>query len=59
LIDSANQVFDVAAEDVRPVPNQTFTQVTFRIPANIASGNCLITINAHGQASNSGTINIQ
>ena len=59
LIDSANQVFDVAAEDVRPVPNQTFTQVTFRIPDNIASGKCVVTINAHGQASNSGAIKIR
>ena len=59
LIDSANQVFDVAAEDVRPVPNQTFTQVTFHLPDNIASGSCIVAIKAHGQASNSGMIKIR
>jgi len=59
LVDSANQVFDVPAEDVRLVPNFTFTQVTFRIPDNIASGKCLVTVKAHGQASNSGTIQIR
>jgi hypothetical protein len=59
LIDSANQVFEVPAEDVRPVPNQTFAQVTFRIPDNIASGSCVVTIKAHGQSSNSGMIRIR
>jgi hypothetical protein len=59
LVDSANEVFDVPAEDVRPVPNQTFTQVTLRIPDNIASGSCVVTIRAHGQASNSGSISIR
>jgi hypothetical protein len=58
LIDSTNQVFDVPAEDVRPVPNQTFTQVTFRLPDNIASGTCVVAIKAHGQVSNSGMIRI-
>ncbi len=59
LIDKANQVFEVSAEDVRAVPNQTFSQVTFRIPDNIASGACLVTIKAHSQASNSGAIRIR
>jgi hypothetical protein len=59
LIDSANNNFDVPAEDVRTVPNQTFTQITFRLPDNIAGGACFVTIKAHGQASNSGTIRIR
>jgi hypothetical protein len=59
LIDSAKHVFDVPAEDVRTVPNFNFTQVTFRLPDNIAVGNCVVTIKAHGQASNSGTIRIR
>jgi len=59
LIDSTNAVFDVPAEDVRTVPNQTITQITFRLPDNIASGPCLVTIKAHGQTSNSGAINIR
>ena len=59
LVDSTNSIFDLPAEDVRTVPNQTFTQVTFRLPDNIASGACFVTIKAHGQASNSGTIRIR
>ena len=59
LIDSANNVFDVPAEDVRTVPNQTLTQITFRLPDNIASGNCVVTIKAHAQASNAATIRIR
>jgi len=59
LIDSTNAVFDVPAEDVRIVPNQTITQITFRLPDNIASGPCVVTIKAHGQTSNSGAINIR
>jgi|GEM_PF-1744098 len=58
LVDSANHIFDVPAEDVRTVPSFSFTQVTFRLPDNIAAGACLVTIKAHGQASNSGTIRI-
>ncbi len=59
LIDSTNAVFEVAAEDVRTVPNQTFVQVTFRLPDNIASGACIVALKAHGQTSNSGVINIR
>jgi hypothetical protein len=59
LIDSSNDLFEVPAEDVRTVPNQTITQITFRLPDNVASGACVITIKAHGQASNSATIRIR
>ena len=56
LIDSNKQSYDVAAEDVRPVPNFAFTQVTFRLPDNLPTGTCIVRIKAHGQTSNSGTI---
>jgi lamin tail-like protein len=59
LIDSTNNVFEVPAEDVRAVPNHTFAQITFRLPDDIASGASVVTIKAHGQTSNSGTINIR
>ena len=59
LIDSSNQVFDLPAEDVRGVPNQSFTQVTFRVPDTVAIGNCVVTIKAHNQSSNSGSIRIR
>jgi uncharacterized protein (TIGR03437 family) len=41
------------------VPNFGLTQVTFRLPDSIASGSCVITLQAHGRASNSGTIRIR
>jgi len=59
LVDSAQQVFELPSEDVRTVPNQTFAQVTFSLPDNVASGSCVVTIRAHGQASNSGSLNIR
>jgi len=59
LVDSANRVYDLPADDVRAVPNFSLTQVTFRLPDNIASGSCVVTIKAHGQASNSGSIRIR
>lgn len=59
LVDSNNQIFDVVAQDPRPVPNFSFTQVTFRLPDNLPAGTCTIKIKAHGQVSNAGTIRIR
>ena len=58
LIDSNNQIFNVPAEDVRPVPNFDFTQVVMRLPETLAAGSCTVTIRAHGRSSNTGTIRI-
>ena len=59
LVDSANRVFDLPADDVRTVPSFSLTQVTFRLPDNVGSGSCVVTLQAHGRASNSGTIRIR
>jgi len=59
LIDSNNLTNDVAAEDVRLVPNFDFAQVIFRLPDNLAVGTCTITVKAPGKLSNSGTIRIR
>jgi hypothetical protein len=59
LIDGNNQSFDIAAEDVRQVPNINLTQVIFRLPDNLTPGTCTIKVKAHGQLSNSGTIRIR
>jgi outer membrane protein assembly factor BamB len=59
LIDSNGQVYEVAAEDVRPVPGFDFTQVVFRLPDNLAAGTCTIRVKAHGQVSNAGTLRIR
>jgi phosphatidylserine/phosphatidylglycerophosphate/cardiolipin synthase-like enzyme len=58
LLDGYNQVFDVPAEIVRPVSNTDFVQVIFRLPSNLAPGKCTLTIKAHGQLSNHGSIRI-
>ena len=59
LVDSANHAYDVPAEDVRPVPGSSFTQIMFRLPDSISSGACAIKVKAHGQTTNSGTIRIR
>lgn len=58
LVDGNNQIFDVPATDVRAVPNVDLTQVLFRIPDALAPGTCKVTIKAHGQTTNMGTIRI-
>jgi hypothetical protein len=58
LVDANNQTIDVPAEDVRVVPNFAFTQIKFRLPNNLAAGVCMVTIKAHGQISNTGTMRI-
>jgi hypothetical protein len=58
LVDSNNQNYDIAAEDVRLVPNFDFTQVIFRLPDNLPAGTYTIKIKAHSQVSNSGTLRI-
>ena len=58
LVDGNNQSFDVPAADVRAVSNVEITQVLFRLPDALAPGTCKVTIKAHGQTSNMGTIRI-
>ena len=58
LVDGNNQTFDVPAADVRAVPNVDLTQVIFKLPDTLAAGTCKVTIKAHGQTSNMGTIRI-
>jgi hypothetical protein len=58
LVDGNNQTFDVPATDVRAVPNVDLTQVVFRLPDALATGTCKVTIKAHGQSTNMGTIRI-
>jgi len=58
LIDANGQSYDVAAEDVRVVPDTNFTQVRFRLPDDLAAGSCMLTRKAHGQTSNTGTFRI-
>ncbi|MCU1265228.1 MAG: hypothetical protein JWM21_1546 [Acidobacteria bacterium] len=59
LLDSHNQNFEVAAEVVRLIPGTIFTQVIFRIPDNIATGKCTLTVRWHDQISNPGTVKIR
>jgi len=59
LVDSNGQSYDVGAEDVSATPLFLFTQVTFRLPDNLAPGVCNVKIRAHDQESNPGTIRIK
>jgi hypothetical protein len=59
LVDGNNQVFDVPAEFVRPVANTDFVQVIFRLPGDLGPGKCTLTLKAHGQLSNRGSIRIK
>jgi hypothetical protein len=58
LVDATNQSFDIPATDVRAVPDVDLSQVLFRLPDTLAPGTCKVTIKAHGQAGNMGTIRI-
>ena len=58
LVDGNAQTFNVPAEDVRAIANTSFSQVVFRLPDNLAAGDCLVTISVHGRTSNTGTIRI-
>jgi len=59
LIDSSNNSRDLTAQDVRAVPNQDFTQITFRLPDNLPAGTCRIKVVAQGVFSNTATFRIQ
>jgi hypothetical protein len=59
LLDANRQDFEVPAEDVRPASSADFVQVIFRLPTSLAAGTCMVTIKAHSQTSNSGTIRIK
>ena len=48
----------VPAEDVRPLRDTEFTQVIVRLPNILSSGTYSVTILAHAQFSNSGTVTI-
>ena len=55
LFASNGQVFQVSAEDVRPLRNSEFTQVIIRLPNNFPAGTTTAFILAHSRQRNSGT----
>ena len=59
LLDANDLSQDVPAEAVRPISNTDFVQVIFRLPNNLAIGTCTVTIKAHAQTSNTGTMRIR
>ena len=58
LIDSSNQSYDVAAEDLRLDPTTGFAQVTFRLPDTLFPGACTVRVKAHDHISTSAIIRI-
>jgi hypothetical protein len=60
LVDGSGSKYDVPAEDVRSVPSvRSITQITFRLPDNLATGPCGVTLKFHGLFSNEGVIRIK
>ena len=59
LVDENNQTLETPAEMVVPVANTDLVQVVFKLPENLALGKCAVTVKAHGQISNIGTIRIR
>jgi uncharacterized repeat protein (TIGR01451 family) len=51
LVDANNQSFDVPADDVRPVRDTDFAQITFRLPDTITTGQCTVKIKLHSLTS--------
>ena len=59
LIDANTQSFDIAAEDVRAVPNSDVAQIRFRLPDTVAPGVCTVKVRkGAGSFSNSGTFRV-
>ncbi|HET9713041.1 MAG TPA: LamG-like jellyroll fold domain-containing protein, partial [Pyrinomonadaceae bacterium] len=59
LVDSNNQTYDIAADNVWTGANSDFSQVTFRLPDGLPPGTGTITVKLHGLLSNAGTIRIK
>ncbi|HKU74629.1 MAG TPA: SBBP repeat-containing protein [Pyrinomonadaceae bacterium] len=58
LQSSTFQLFDLPAQDVRPIPGTEFTQVIIRLPDDVSPGTCTFNIRAHTRISNTGTFRI-
>jgi hypothetical protein len=58
IIDGNSQLYEVSAEDVRPVPNVEFTQIVFRLPDTVSIGRCSIAVSVNGLISNQSQIQI-
>jgi hypothetical protein len=59
LVDTNSTNRELPATDVRAVTNLPFTQVIFRLPDNLPVGTYVLSVKAHGQTSNAGTIRIR
>lgn len=59
LVDSSSHSYDIAAENLWALPSFEFSQLTFRLPNDLAPGACTVQIKAHGQVSNVGVIRIK
>jgi Calx-beta domain-containing protein len=58
LTGSNGQFIDVAADDVRAIPDVDFAQVVIRVPDNLIADVYAVTVRAHSRISNTGTIRI-
>ena len=55
---STGLLFNIAAEDVRPLRDSEFTQVVFRLPNTVPPGTCTVSVFAHTRQTNIGTIRV-
>lgn len=56
---TTNNNYSLSVEDVRPLPEMaSLSQLTVRLANSLPVGTLSVTVNLHGQASNSGTIRI-
>lgn len=58
LVDNNNQTYNLTPEDVRPIPDFGFLQITFRLPDNLAPGICKVKVTANNEVTNTGTFRI-
>ncbi|HXQ71335.1 MAG TPA: NF038122 family metalloprotease, partial [Pyrinomonadaceae bacterium] len=59
LVDSQNGSHNIPAQDYRAVPNQSLTQITFRLPDNLPPGTCKVKVSTSTQGSNTVTLRIR
>jgi hypothetical protein len=59
LTDDEDSIYEVAAQAVLPVPGFSFAEVVFRLPNDIAPGECKVQVKWHDQVTNAGKLRIR
>lgn len=59
LVDSSNKSYNIVAQDLLSVPNQSMMQITFRLPDNLPAGTCKVKVLTLSQVSNTASFRIR